>query len=56
MPSILTKQGMSAQEMAVQEQQQTTSLLAPVGEQLYRLPATRFAFCKQGGQRNTHTT
>ena len=33
-PSTSTKQGVSAQEMAVQEQQETTPLLAPVGEQL----------------------
>ena len=33
-PSTPTKQGMSAQDMAVQEQQETTPLLAPVGEQL----------------------
>ena len=33
-PSTSTKQGVSAQEMAVQEQQETTPLLAAVGEQL----------------------
>ena len=33
--STLTKQGVSAQEMAVQELQETMSLLAPVGEQLH---------------------
>ena len=33
-PSTPTKQGVSAQEMAVQEQQEITPLLAPVGEQL----------------------
>ena len=35
MPSTLTKYSVSSQEMAVQEQQETTPLLAPVGEQLY---------------------
>ena len=40
MSSTSTKRGMSAQEMAVQEQQETMPLLAPVGEQLYRLPTT----------------
>ena len=34
MPSTLTKYSVSSQEMAVQEQQETTPLLAPVGEQL----------------------
>ena len=51
MPSTSTKQGASPQEMTVQEKQETTPLVAPVGEKLHTnyIPATQFAYCKQGG-------